>query len=134
MNRVKETTIKRVKERKKNMTTKTITKELNLLDVKDIEAALSDYFERKISISKVNCILKYCIPEDTSELDDSYLEFEVGDDWCDSYDLWYNDEEEELLVNGSVPSFAGTCLRPEEIFNFDVSAFESFECEVDSSD
>ncbi len=116
------------------MTTKTVKRKLNLLDAADIEAALSDYFEREISISEVKCTLNYCIPEDTCELDDSYLEFEVGDDWCDSFDLWYDDDEEEVLVDDVVPSFAEACLRPDEIFSFDVSEFESFECVIDSSD
>ena len=63
------------------------------------------------------------------------MEFAVGKDFCDSTDLWYNEEESELLlVNGKEPSFVRECLCPEEIFNFDVSVFKQFECQTDSSD
>ena len=116
------------------MTTKTITKELNLLDVEDIEAALSKHYDQKISVSEVKCTLRYCIPLDTSELCGSYLQFEVGDDWCDSFDLWFDEDTDELLVNGKEPSFVRECLCPEDVFSFNVSAFKKFECEVDSSD
>lgn len=114
----------------KNMTTK--TKELNLLDVKDIEDALSDYYEREIKISEVGCTLYYCI---TVEGDNygSYLKFFVGDDWCDSWDLW-GDEDSDVLINGVIPSFENDCLQPEDVFNFDVSAFKSFDTEIDMSD
>ena len=116
------------------MITKTITKELNLLDIEDIELALSKHYDRKISISEVKCTLVYCIPLDTCELSGSYLEFDVGDDWCESFELWYDEEENELLVNGKEPSFVRECLCQEDVFNFDVSVFKKFECRTDSSD
>lgn len=116
------------------MTTKTVTKELNLLEIEDIEQALSDYYDKQISLANVECTLYYCIREDTCELSDSYLRFDVGDQWCDTFDLFYDDEEAEFVVNGKIPSFSGTCLRPEEIFNFDVSAFKKFEYGIDGSD
>ncbi len=116
------------------MTTKTVTKELNLLDVEDIEAALSKHYDRKITVSEVECTLYYCFHLDTCELRGSYLEFMIGNDPCDSYDLWYDEEEKKVRVNGKRPSFVLECLRPEYIFNFDVSAFKEFECWVDNSD
>ena len=116
------------------MTTKTVIKELNLLDVEDIERALSDYYCKKVSLEDVECTLYYCIREDTCELSDSYLQFDVGDKWCDAFDLFYDNEENEFIVNGQTPSFSGTCLPPEEIFNFDVSAFKKFEYGIDGSD
>lgn len=89
---------------------------------------------RQISIADVKCTLVYCIPCDTCELRDSYLEFDIGGKWCDTFDLFYDEEEDDLNVGGKTPSFLGTCLRPEEIFNFDVSVFKKFECLTDSSD
>ena len=114
------------------MTTK--IKELNLLDVEDIEKALSEYFEREIKLSEVECVLTYCVPADGSELDGSYLQFIVGDDECDSFDLFEDEDEGKDIVNGKVPSYYNDCLSPEDVFNFSVSAFKSFEMLVDNSD
>ena len=114
------------------MTTK--IKELNLLDVEDIEKAISEYFEREIKLSEVECILMYCVDVDGAELGGSYLRFIVGDDECDSFDLFEDEDEGEDIVNGKVPSYYYDCLSPEDVFNFDVSAFKSFETLIDGSD
>lgn len=73
------------------MTTK--IKELNLLDVEDIEGALSEYFEREIKLSEVECNLVYCVPIDGGGLCGSYLQFFAGDDECSSYDLFEDEDE-----------------------------------------
>ena len=114
------------------MTTK--IKELNLLDVEDIEKALSEYFERQIKLSEVERTLVYCVPIDCGGLCGSYLQFFAGDDECSSYDLFEDEDEGKDIVNEMVPSYYYDCLSPEDVFNFDVSAFKSFGMLVDGSD
>ena len=47
------------------MTTKHIAIERNLLDIGDVEEALSAFFKRKTSIGDVECTLAHCVPLDT---------------------------------------------------------------------
>lgn len=114
---------------------KTITKELNLLDVEDIEQALSKYFDREISISEVECNLAYCIPCDTDEPSGMILEFTVDDEFCDSFDVFVDKETEwSHYLNGKELSLNEPWLPVEEILNFDVSLFKSFDSYTDNSD
>ena len=113
---------------------KTITKELNLLDIDDIEQALSEHLGRKVAVSEVDCTLVYCIPMDTEEPNGAYLEFQIGDEGCSSFDVLYSDEEEAHFWQGKKLALDEPWLPVEEIFNFDVSAFNSFASYTDSSD
>lgn len=113
---------------------KTITKEINLLDIEDIEQALSEHLGRKVAISEVDCTLVYCIPMDTEEPSGAYLEFRVGSDECSSFDVLYSDDEDAHYWQGKPLALDEPWLPVEEIFNFDVSAFKSFDSGVDSSD
>ena len=114
----------------------TITKEFNLLDVEDIEKALSKWFEREIKISEVDCTLIYCIPCDGSEQDGSYMEFNIGEEGVNSLFL-FGDETDYTkgeMVDGKELSYYRHCLSPKDIFNFPISRFKSFVCDLDNSD
>lgn len=113
---------------------KTITKELNLLDVEDVEKAISEYLGRKVDISEVDCYLAFCVPADTCEPDGMYLNFEIDEESFDSFDLFWDDDKDGYYLDGKVLSLSEPYAKVEEIFNFDVSAFKSFETGVDSSD
>ena len=108
----------------------TITKEINLLDVEDIEKAVSDYLEENVNISDIDCVLYHVI--DTCEgfyPGGSYFELSTDDSTCDSIDLFENDE-----LDGKPLGLGESLATKEEIFNFDVSLFRSFEETCDSSD
>ena len=109
----------------------TITKKLNLLDIADIESALSDQLEREVTISEVECNLIYSIPP-CGEPGGAYLEFQVGDDSCDSFDLFV--DLDGHFLNGERLSLDEPWVPKEEIFNFDVNLFKAFKSWVDSSD
>ncbi len=113
---------------------KTITKEINLLDIEDIEEAIGAYLDRKVSISDVKCTLAFCIPCDTDIPDGMYLDFEIDGEGIDSFDLFWDDEKEGNYLKGKQLALDEPYLPMEEIFNFDVSAFQSFNSWVDSSD
>ena len=118
---------------------KTITKEINLLDIEDIEEALSAYCKRKISISEVGCTLVYCIPCDTREPSGMYLEFSVDEDaeWFESptsFDVFCHEEFGSHFWKGKILALDEPWLEPEMIFAFPVSEFKSFDSYTDSSD
>lgn len=113
---------------------KTTVKELNLLDVEDIEQAASNFLGKPVLISQIDCSLVYCIPMDTGEPSGMYLELEVGDDSCDSFDLFYDDERDGHYLNGKQLSLDEPWLPASEVFNFDISAFKSYNSWTDSSD
>lgn len=118
---------------------KTIIKEINLLDIEDIEEALSSYMGKKISIADVECRLVYCVPADTNEASGMYLEFIADEntsfiDGPASFDIFKNDMDEYHYWKGKKLSLDEPWLPVEEIFNFDVSAFKSFDSWTDSSD
>ena len=109
---------------------KTIIKEINLFDIEDIEEMLSNYFNKKINISQVNCTLAYYMPFDTQEPDGMYIEFMVGGETVDTFDLF---EDIDYTWKGKKVCLKEPYLPIEEIFNFDVSLFKSFEFYIDSS-
>ena len=113
---------------------KTIVKELNLLDIEDIEEALSSYWGRNVSISEVECTLTYCIPADTSIPSGMFLDFADGDEFCDSLDLFDKEESYTFTWKDKELSLNEAWLPVEEIFTFDVSAFKLFSIDMDSSD
>ena len=118
---------------------KTITKEINLLDIEDIEEALSIHVGKKIVISDVACSLVYCVPADTNEPSGMYLEFVVDDslDYYEnpsSFDIFQNEEGNCHYWKGKQLALDEPSLPIDQIFNFDVSAFKSFDSWTDSSD
>lgn len=113
-----------------------ITKELNLLDIEDIEQALSEYLGIDVSIDQVKCSLAHCIPADTHEPSGAYLEFQVDEHWCDSGEVFEDEEEDEggHYWNGERLALDEPWASEKEIFNFDVSAFKAFDSWTDTSD
>ncbi len=112
----------------------TITKEFNLLDIEDIEQALSEHFDKNVSISEVSCSLVYYIPCDTEEPSGMSLDFSVDGMYCDSYELFKDPNEWGHKLNGKPLSLDENWLPVEEILNFDVSVFKSFDSYTDNSD
>ena len=113
---------------------KTIVKELVLLDVKDVEEALSAELDRKVSISEVDCTLEYY-----HDIDDGYptgmlLAFEVDDEEYEAGDLFGCSDDDAITWKGKRLSINEDYLPVNEIFNFDTSVFKSFEIEYCSDD
>ena len=113
---------------------KTITKKLTLLDIKDIEEAISTHLGKKVAIGDVACTLIYFVPADTGLPNGMDIEFTVDDEIIDSFDLFYDDDADAFCLNGKELSLNELALRAEAIFNFDTSVFKSFDCYPDSSD
>ena len=127
-------------------TIETINKEYNLLDIEEVEEALSAFVGRKVSISNVDCLLTYFVSIDgepsttsmtlefTSADDEEDLDYD--DDECDgsfeafSYEVFRDEEGRAHYWNGKRLSVDEHYLTPDMIFNFDVSAFHSFETET----
>lgn len=114
---------------------KTITKELNLLDIEDIEKAVSSQLGRPVKISEIECTFVYCMPCNTNEPSGMYFNIEVDNRYLDSYDLFFDDNIELIPIDGKAPSLdEEKCLYPSDVFSFDTSAFKSFSFDIDSSD
>ena len=113
----------------------TITKELNLLDIEDIEKAASEFLEREVAISDIECVMQYGgfgFDEEDHTPGGIFLIFTVDDEEFDSYELF--DDDGEYRIDGKPLSLNAPWLPKEEIFNFDVSAFKSFETEMNYDD
>jgi hypothetical protein len=113
---------------------KTITKEYVALEVSDIEKAVSDYLGREVKISEIDCVLIRFASIDTYEPQGMFLEFNVGDETVDSYDLFFDDNYGVYLLNGVTLSISEDYLGLDEIFDFDIELFKSFETTCDASD
>ena len=113
---------------------KTIIKELNLLDIEDIENAVSGYLGREVKVSEMDCRLEYSVPMDTMEPSGHSLEFWIGCDYCNAICFFYDEELDGYYLNGKELSLNEPYHPKEEIFSFDVSEFKSFESYIDSSD
>lgn len=113
---------------------KTIVKKLILLDVEDVEEALSSYWGKSVSIAEVECTLTYSVPADTATPSGMYLEFADGDEFCDSFDLFDEDDSSVFTWKDKKLSLNEAWLPVEEVFAFDVSAFKQFNVDTDSSD
>ena len=113
---------------------KTITKEINLLEIEDIEQVLSGWFDTEVKIGEVECRLAHCVPADTGEPNGAYLEFQIGGKFCASYDILYDDDLDGHYLNGKRLSLDEPWAAEDEIFAFDVSVFKSFVAWIDSSD
>ena len=117
----------------------TITKEINLLDIEDVEEALSAYIGKKISITDVECRLAYSSPMNENKPCGMYLEFIVDEntsflDGPSSFDIFNNDSEGYHYWKGKRLALEEPWLPVNEIFNFNVSVFKSFDSWTDFSD
>jgi len=109
---------------------KTIVKELNLLDIEDVEEALSSRWGEKVSIADVECTLVYCPPlSDPSLSSFMYLVFTEGQKECVSWDLF--GEPQNYIWKGKKLSLSEPWLPAQEIFAFDISAFKQFEVDME---
>ena len=110
------------------------TIENNLLEIEDIEKALSSYLEEDVRISDVKCTLVHSIPCDTGEPAGAYLEFDVNGCEICSFDLFWDVSECGHFINDKQLVLDRPWATEDEIFNFSIDAFSSFESVVDTSD
>ncbi len=116
------------------MKTITVTIENNLLEIEDIEKALSSYLDEEVRISDVECTLVHSIPCDTGEPDGAYLEFNINGCEVCSFDLFWDDAKHGHYINDKQLVLDRPWVTEDEIFDFDVDGFASFESTIDGSD
>lgn len=63
-----------------------------------------------------------------------YIVFTIGDKSLDSFDLFWDDDISGHYLNGTKLALDELWLPTNEVFNFDTSAFKSFDSWTDSSD
>lgn len=113
---------------------KTITKEIHLLDIEDIEKAVSDYSGEEQSIEEIGCTLFYHLADENMPNGMSFVLDDAEGEFISSYDLFYDEEKKGHYLNGKRLSLDEPWLPVNEIFNFDVSAFCSFETDFEMDD
>ena len=96
-------------------------KELILLEISDIEKAVSDFMEYPVKISEMACSITYWIDDDDQPVE-MFLDFGC----CDANDLFYDEEKKGFYLDGIRLSVSEPWLPLNEIFAFDVSEFRSF--------
>lgn len=105
------------------------------LSVKELENAVAKYLGKSVAISKIACTLVYVIPASTGKPTEMHLSMTVGDKEFSSLDLMFFDKKRGgYYLNGERLALDESWLPVEQIFNFDVSMFKSFETETDSSE
>lgn len=107
---------------------------LYLLAVADIEKAASEYLGETVCISEIECVFNYWKPVESAEILANCFDLTFGDEYFDAFDLFYDEEAEEYRLDGKRLALDEPGLPVEEIFDFDVSVFKSFNIEIDSSD
>ena len=116
----------------------TVSKEYNLLDIEDIEEALSAHVGESVSISNVYCELTYFMPLDGKLISQTpiTLTFYGDEDDDDTYfedvysfNLFQNEKGEPNYWKGKLLAINEPYLPVDLLFNFDVSAFAGFEIE-----
>lgn len=110
---------------------KTITKEFNVFECSDIERALSKSVGEEVSITDVTCILTYLMSEKNGEPCGMELDFEVGVNHRDSIDLFWDSDAGEYYFEGKLLCLELPWLPPEDLFDFDISLFKSFNTVAD---
>ena len=100
---------------------KTIIKELNLLEISDIEKLVSDSNGRPTKISEIVCTITYWIGMESYQPTQMFLDF----GYCDANDF-YNAELGGFYLDGKRLSLSDPWHTLDEIFAFDVSEFKSF--------
>lgn len=110
------------------------TKEYNVLEVADLEKAVSEHFGRKVSVSEMDVEMIDSIPADAM-FDDEFLIDDVGiwfyitvdGDTVGSYIL----QDKKTLDDDIMPD---PFLTEEYIFAFDTAMFKSYTRSIDNSD
>ena len=113
---------------------KTIVKEIHLLDIEDIEQAVSNYTGEAASIEDIGCTLFYHLADEDRPNGMSFVLDDANGDFISSYDLYYDEELKGHYLNGKRLSLDEPWLPVNEVFNFDISAFESFETDTEFDD
>lgn len=107
------------------------TKNYPVLEVSDLEEAVSKYYGRKIKISDMKVILFDHMPLDKGTSNGVYFVIEP----VESKDEEVLFSPELVQANNWPEEFGDTpYLEEEYIFDFDVSKFGSYERETDTSD
>lgn len=104
------------------------------LSISDIENAVSNYLNRRVSISDITCTLIYVIPQSTGIPKEMHLDMAVGDQEFTSLDLFFDHRRHAYYIEDRHLALDGAWRSEEEIFGFDVSLFKSFDAEVDEDD
>lgn len=109
---------------------KTITKEFNLLDIEDIEEALSACLEKEIAISDVECTMWRSVTEQELLPQRIILAFITDEMSCDDEPIYsfeiFSKEKDGFYWKGKRLALNEPYLPVEQIFNFDVSKFKAF--------
>lgn len=113
---------------------KTILKEIHLLDIEDIEKAVSDYTGVQQSIADIGCTLFYHLSDENRPNGMSFVLDDIDGEFISSYDLFYDEEKKGHYLNGKRLSLEEPWLPVNEVFNFDVSVFGSFETDTEWDD
>ena len=113
----------------------TVTKKLVLLDVDDIEEAVSAYFGEEVNIGEMECILTYFVPMDEGIPNGMVFDILVNKQPVDAFDLFMDDDDSCVYIyKDKEISLNEAFLEPKDIFNFDTKLFKSFKIDTDSSD
>ena len=107
---------------------KTITKEINVLEIEDIEKAVSDFFGEEVKLNELDCTLTYWIAFPDFSPDGMSLKFNSPKGICYSADLFYDKKGGCYYLDGKLLGLSAHWLPVNEIFAFDVSEFKSFVC------
>ena len=120
-----------------------VTKEYTLLDVEDIEKAVSEKCGRRIPISEIGCRIEDYFPFRSSFPTGMGITVVIhGEDGrvesYDDIDLFnYDWDDDEYKINGELCSktfMNEAFIDPSLVFNFDVNMFKSFSRFLDDSD
>ena len=104
------------------------------LSISDVEDAASKYLEHRVSISDIVCTLIYVIPKSTGKPKEMHLDMAVGDQDFTSLDLFFDQRRQSYYFKGRHLALDGAWRSENEIFDFDVALFKSFNTEVDEDD
>jgi hypothetical protein len=112
---------------------KTIVKEFYMLDIEDIEKAVSEYSGEQQNIEDIGCTLFYHF-DGFRPNGMSFVLDDVNGEFISSYDLFYDKEKKGHYLNGKRLNLDEPWLSENEVFCFDISAFGSFEIDTELDD
>ena len=106
---------------------KTIIKEINVLEIDDIENAIFKFLGERVKINEIDCLLTYWIDVADFSPNGMSLEFKSTKGNCSAYDLFYDEKIDGCYyLDGKLLGLSLRWLPSSEIFSFDTSAFKSF--------
>ena len=119
-----------------------VTKEYTLIDVEDLEKAVSEKAGRPVKISEMDLSLDDCFPYDTMTPAGMVFLITIDDangnkEYYGVKDLFFDRKKDIYVINGELCSesfLQETFLDTDLLFNFDISLFRSFERSVDTYD